>query len=98
MNFDDVKKAAEDAIGTVTGDGACATEGGACASSEPQTATPQEQQSGVGGLIDSVVRDEAKTDAALDAVADAAKKVTGGRFDSQIDAARDAADAKLGEG
>ncbi|WP_175956674.1 Rv0909 family putative TA system antitoxin [Schaalia sp. Marseille-Q2122] len=49
------------------------------------------------GLLDSVLKDEAKTDAALDAVADAAKKVTGGRFDDKIDAVRDAADDKLGE-
>ncbi|WP_026460281.1 Rv0909 family putative TA system antitoxin [Schaalia suimastitidis] len=45
----------------------------------------------------SLLGDEAKTDAALDAVADAAKKVTGGRFDGQIDAARDTVDGKLGE-
>lgn len=47
--------------------------------------------------VDGVIKDEAKTDQALNAVADAAKKVTGGRFDDKIDAARDAVDEKLGE-
>lgn len=50
-----------------------------------------------GGILDSTLKDEAKTDAALDAVADAAKKITGGRFDDKIDAVRDATDEKLGE-
>ena len=31
-----------------------------------------------------------------DKAADAAKKATGGKFDSQVEAARDAADSKLG--
>lgn len=97
MNFDDVKKAAEDVIGKVTGDSASDTEGAARATSEAKPASSQEQPTASGGLLDSVIRDEAKTDAALDAVADAAKKITGGRFDSEIDSARDAADAKLGE-
>lgn len=39
---------------------------------------------------------EAVTDQALDKAADAAKKATGGKFDSQIEAARDAADSRLG--
>ena len=39
---------------------------------------------------------EAVTDQALDKAADAAKKATGGKFDSQVEAARDAADSKLG--
>ena len=39
---------------------------------------------------------EAISDKALDAAADAAKKVTGGKFDEKIDSARDAADAKIG--
>lgn len=89
MNFDDVKKAAEDTLAQVTGDTAPASDSGTSADPNAQT--------GAGGLLDSVMRDEAKTDAALDAVADAAKKLTGGRFDSQIDAARDTADSKLGE-
>ena len=40
---------------------------------------------------------EENTDGLLDKVADAAKKVTGGKFDDKIDAARDAADDKIGE-
>ena len=48
------------------------------------------------GLIQSTLKDEAKTDSALDSVAGAAKKATGGKFDDKIDAARDAADSKLG--
>ncbi|MDO4260134.1 MAG: antitoxin [Actinomycetaceae bacterium] len=40
---------------------------------------------------------EENTDAVLDKVADAAKSATGGRFDEQIDAARAAADEKLGQ-
>lgn len=40
---------------------------------------------------------ESVSDAALDKVADAAKAVTGGKFDGQIDAARDAVDDKIGE-
>ena len=39
---------------------------------------------------------EAVTDQALDKAADAAKKATGGKFDSQVETARDAADSKLG--
>lgn len=39
---------------------------------------------------------EAVTDQALDKAADAAKKATGGKLDSQIEAARDAADSRLG--
>ena len=33
---------------------------------------------------------------AIDKAADAAKKATGGKFDSQVETARDAADSKLG--
>lgn len=40
---------------------------------------------------------EENTDGVLDKVADAAKKATGGKFDDKIDAARDAADDKIGE-
>ena len=39
---------------------------------------------------------EAISDKALDAAADAAKKVTGGKYDDKIDAARDAVDGKIG--
>ena len=39
---------------------------------------------------------EAISDKALDAAAGAAKKVTGGKFDDKIDAARDAVDGKRG--
>ena len=39
---------------------------------------------------------EAVTDQALDKAADAAKKATGGKLDSQIEAARDVADSRLG--
>lgn len=49
-----------------------------------------------GEAAKAVAGDETKTDAALDAVAGAAKKVSGGRFDSQIDSAREVADSKLG--
>ncbi|MEI5583780.1 MULTISPECIES: antitoxin [unclassified Agromyces] len=37
------------------------------------------------------------TDQGLDRADDAADKVTGGRFDEQTDAARDAGDRKLGQ-
>lgn len=47
-------------------------------------------------LVGSSLKDEAKTDSALDAVSGAAKKATGGKFDDKIDAARSAADQKLG--
>ena len=40
---------------------------------------------------------EDKTDKGLDDVAGAANKVTGGKFKDKIDAARDAADDKLGD-
>lgn len=42
------------------------------------------------------VSSEDKTDKVLDNIADAANKVTGGKFADQIDSARDAADDKLG--
>lgn len=41
-------------------------------------------------------KDEEKTDAVLNKAADAAKKLSGGKFDDKIDATRDAADKKLG--
>ncbi|MDN5963656.1 MAG: antitoxin [Actinomyces sp.] len=47
-------------------------------------------------LVGSTLKDESKTDSALDAVAGAAKKATGGKFDAKIDSARTAADQKLG--
>lgn len=47
-------------------------------------------------LVGSTLKDEAKTDSALDAVSGAVKKATGGKFDDKIDAARSAADKKLG--
>ena len=47
--------------------------------------------------VKDVISDEAKSDSVLDKVEDAAKKVTGGKFDEQIDAARDAVDGKIGE-
>lgn len=40
---------------------------------------------------------ESVSDAALDKAADAAKAATGGKLDSQIDAARKIADDKIGE-
>lgn len=39
---------------------------------------------------------EAVKDQALDKAAETAKKATGGKFDPQVDAARDAIDSKLG--
>lgn len=45
-------------------------------------------------LVGSTLKDEAKTDSALDAVSGAVKKATGGKFDDKIDAARSAADKK----
>ena len=39
---------------------------------------------------------EAVKDQALDTAAETAKKATGGKFDPQVDAARDAIDSKLG--
>jgi hypothetical protein len=54
-------------------------------------------------LSDSKVQDALKSEQAegisdklLDGVAEAANKVTGGKFESQIDGARDAADEKIG--
>lgn len=52
------------------------------------------------GLVEKaeeLVTDEATTDAVLDAAANAAKKVTGGKFDDKIDAARNVLDDKIGE-
>ena len=39
---------------------------------------------------------EAVKDQALDKAAETAKKATGGKFDPQVDAARDTIDSKLG--
>lgn len=39
---------------------------------------------------------EETSDKVLDKAAEAAKKVTGGKFDSQVDSARDAADKAIG--
>ena len=39
---------------------------------------------------------EQVSDQALDRAAKAAKKATGGKFDSQVEAVRDAVDSKLG--
>lgn len=47
--------------------------------------------------VKNAVASEEQTDALLDKAAEAAKSVTGGKFDSQIDSARAAADEKLGE-
>lgn len=41
-------------------------------------------------------KSEAVTDQVLDKAADAAKKATGGKFDSQVEAVRDTVDSKLG--
>lgn len=52
------------------------------------------------GLVEKaeeLVTDEATTDAVLDAAANAAKKVTGGKLDDKIDAARNVLDDKIGE-
>lgn len=46
--------------------------------------------------VTGFLKDEEKTDAALDKAAAAAKKATGGKFDDKIDSARDSADKKLG--
>ncbi len=48
------------------------------------------------GFVDSTLKDESTTDRVLGSVADAAKKVTGGRFDDKIDAARTEADKHVG--
>ena len=48
-----------------------------------------------GGTLSSD-KAEAISDKALDAAAGAAKKATGGKYDDKIDAARDAADGKIG--
>ncbi|CED90554.1 MAG: antitoxin [Actinomyces succiniciruminis] len=40
---------------------------------------------------------EEVSDKVLDKAAEAAKKVTGGKFDSQVDSARDAADKAIGD-
>lgn len=56
----------------------------------------QEKAAGLtGGMGAGLFKDEEKTDAALDAIAGAAKKVVPGMSD-KVDAARDALDAKLG--
>ncbi|WP_022868644.1 Rv0909 family putative TA system antitoxin [Schaalia vaccimaxillae] len=46
---------------------------------------------------EGLLKDEAKTDAVLDAAADAAKKATGGKYDDKIVSVRDAIDGKVGE-
>lgn len=46
--------------------------------------------------FDDIKDDEEKTDQALDAIHDAADKLTGGKFTDKLDSARDAADGKLG--
>lgn len=58
--------------------------------------TAEELKEKAEGLLRSTLKDEAKTDSALDSLAGAAKKATGGKFDDRIDAARNAADSKLG--
>ena len=40
---------------------------------------------------------EEVSDKVLDKASEAAKKVTGGKFDSQVDSARDAADKAIGD-
>lgn len=47
--------------------------------------------------VKSAIGNEERTDSLLDKVADAAKKVSDGKFGEQIDAARDAVDEKVGE-
>lgn len=49
-------------------------------------------------INDALKSDQAEdiTDKVLDGAADLAKKVSGGKFDAQIDSARDAADSHLG--
>lgn len=46
--------------------------------------------------LDDIKNDEQKTDQVLDAIRDAADKVTGGKYADKLDSARDAADEKLG--
>lgn len=58
--------------------------------------TAEELKEKAEGLVQSSLKDEAKTDSVLDSVAGAAKKATGGTYDDKIDAARNAADSKLG--
>ncbi|GAA1443733.1 Rv0909 family putative TA system antitoxin [Leifsonia poae] len=51
-----------------------------------------------GAVKDALSSEQAEgvSDKLLDGVADAAKKVSGGKFDEQIEGARDAADKKVG--
>lgn len=52
------------------------------------------------GLVEKaeeLVTDEATTNAVLDAAANTAKKITGGKLDDKIDAARSALGDKIGE-
>ncbi|MFF1573834.1 antitoxin [Leifsonia sp. NPDC058292] len=51
-----------------------------------------------GAVKDALKSEQAEdiSDKLLDGVADAANKVTGGKFEEQIDGARDAADGKIG--
>ncbi|WP_099332811.1 antitoxin [Actinomyces minihominis] len=46
--------------------------------------------------VEGFLKDEKKSDDLLDKAADVAKKVTGGKFDEKVDAAREAADKKIG--
>lgn len=46
---------------------------------------------------DKVMNDEAKSDAALDKAAEAASKVTGGKYDDKIKSVRDEADKRIGD-
>ena len=54
------------------------------------------QAQGAVNAAKGALASEEKTDALLDKVADAANNLTGGKFADKIDAARDAADDKLG--
>lgn len=46
--------------------------------------------------VEGFLKDEKKSDDLLDKAADVAKKATGGKFDEKVDAAREAADKKIG--
>lgn len=52
---------------------------------------------GLGDKAKDLAGDEQKTDQGLDAASEKAKEATGGKFDDQVDKAREFGDGKLGD-
>lgn len=72
---------------------------GTCAIQQAHFMKGEERMAEGEGFFDKVkgvFHDEKSTDEALDKVAGAANKVTGGRFEEKVESVRDAADKHLG--